>query len=147
MHMPATEATRKPIDSLTLSDLEVFPIWEFATDEEGVEGQDETWVRPVAGSEVPKEAVSLSVAADFIAPNGSRYAGIMEVTTAFAAPFPAASLIVNEQYLYIDGAPGSRERKRLARRLGGEESEIFPLTYTLRARVVGEAAVRTGQVV
>lgn len=45
--MPTTAETRKPIDGLTLADLEAFPIWEFAIDEEGVEGQDETWVRPL----------------------------------------------------------------------------------------------------
>ena len=144
--MSATAETRKPIDALTLSDLEAFPIWEFATDEEGVEGQDETWVRPVVNAVVPLDAFSLSVAADFLSPNGNRYAGVMEVTTAFVSPAQSASLIVEGEYLYIDGAPGSRERKRLARRLGGEESEIFPLTFTLRVLVAGESTTRSGQV-
>jgi hypothetical protein len=36
----------KPIDLLTPADIEQHPIWEFAIDEEGIEGQDETWVRP-----------------------------------------------------------------------------------------------------
>jgi hypothetical protein len=44
--MQATIATRKPVDELTASDLEAFPVWEFAMDEEGVEEQDETWVKP-----------------------------------------------------------------------------------------------------
>jgi hypothetical protein len=44
--MPATLKTRKPVDKLTVGDLVAFPIWEFASDEESVEGQDETWVRP-----------------------------------------------------------------------------------------------------
>jgi hypothetical protein len=34
--MSTTAQTRKPIDVLTLADLEAFPIWEFATDESDV---------------------------------------------------------------------------------------------------------------
>ena len=37
---------RKPVYQLTLADLSASPIWEFALDEEGVLGQDETTVRP-----------------------------------------------------------------------------------------------------
>jgi hypothetical protein len=33
---------------LTLADLATSSVWEFALDEEGVEGQDETTVRPYA---------------------------------------------------------------------------------------------------
>jgi hypothetical protein len=56
--MPATLKTRKPVNELTVEDLLAFPIWEFAADEEGAEGQDETWVRPVRHSQVPREAYS-----------------------------------------------------------------------------------------
>jgi hypothetical protein len=37
----------KPVDQLTPDDLARHPVWEYAHDEEGVEGRDETWVRPV----------------------------------------------------------------------------------------------------
>ena len=40
-------AIRKQVDELTTEDLDQFPIWEFALDEEGKEGQDEATVRPV----------------------------------------------------------------------------------------------------
>lgn len=62
--MQVTLKTRKPVNKLTPEDLVTFPIWEFASDEEGVEGQDETWVRPVRRSQVPLEAYSQLVAAD-----------------------------------------------------------------------------------
>jgi len=39
--------TRKPVVEIALQDLMQFPVWEFAIDEEGIEGQDETWIRPV----------------------------------------------------------------------------------------------------
>jgi hypothetical protein len=38
--------TRKQVCNLTLDDLTRFPVWEFALDEEGEEGQDEATVRP-----------------------------------------------------------------------------------------------------
>ena len=59
------EATRKPIDQLTPEDLEAFPIWEFATDEEEDDERDETWVRPVDAAFIEPDQYSLSVAADF----------------------------------------------------------------------------------
>jgi len=144
--MGVSEETRKPIDQLTLEDLRDFPVWEFATDEEGVEGQDETWVRPVRTSRIPKDAWSLSVASDFVCPNGTRFEGIMDVTTAIHDPIPAACLIVAGVYMYVGGAPGSRERRVLATKLGGAEEDIFPLKYTLRVLVEGESAYRTGDV-
>jgi hypothetical protein len=45
--------------------LSAFPIWEYASDEEGVKGQDETWVRPVDAQVVRKGQWSLTVAAEF----------------------------------------------------------------------------------
>ena len=37
---------RKQVYDLTIEDLERTPVWEFALDEEGLEGQDEATVRP-----------------------------------------------------------------------------------------------------
>ncbi|WP_418126330.1 hypothetical protein [Variovorax sp. 160MFSha2.1] len=33
--MPPILATRKPVDELTAAELETFPVWEFAVDEDG----------------------------------------------------------------------------------------------------------------
>lgn len=40
----------KPFAEITLEDILEHPIWEYALDEEGVEGQDESWVRPIVDS-------------------------------------------------------------------------------------------------
>jgi hypothetical protein len=37
----------KSLDDITLEDVLQYPIWEWALDEEGVDGQDETWQRPI----------------------------------------------------------------------------------------------------
>jgi hypothetical protein len=42
----SAERIRRQVYELTPSDLERFPVWEFALDEEGEEGQDEATVRP-----------------------------------------------------------------------------------------------------
>jgi hypothetical protein len=42
---------RKPACELTLDDIRRYPVWEYALDEEGEDGQDETTVRPCEISE------------------------------------------------------------------------------------------------
>ena len=37
----------KPIDELSLDEILKNTIWEYALDEEGIEGQDESWIRPI----------------------------------------------------------------------------------------------------
>jgi hypothetical protein len=83
----------KPINLLTPTDIEQHPIWEFAIDEEGIEGQDETSVRPFDSVVVPLNEYSLSVAADFSTSNGSKFSGIVDVSTAGEITLGARSLI------------------------------------------------------
>ena len=100
--MAATIATRKPIDQITVADLVDFPIWEFCLDEEGVEGMDETWVRPLAAAAVPNEAYSLSVAAEFETASGLRVNGLIGVTTAegeVEIAYPV--LLFDGKYLFV----------------------------------------------
>ena len=72
-----TIVTRKPIDQITVADLVDFAIWEFCLDGEGVEGMDETWVRPLAAAAVPNGAYSLSVAAEFETASGLGVDGLV----------------------------------------------------------------------
>ncbi len=50
--------TRKPVGKLCRKDFDTFPIWQYADDEEGQEGMDETWVRPVDSASVPRRSYS-----------------------------------------------------------------------------------------
>jgi len=45
--MPYKTGKAKSLDDITLEDVLSCPIWEWALDEEGEVGQDETWQRPV----------------------------------------------------------------------------------------------------
>ncbi len=49
----------KSLEDITLDDSLEHPIWVWALDEEGVEGQDETWQKPVLGeTEVTPELIA-----------------------------------------------------------------------------------------
>jgi hypothetical protein len=67
---------RKQVYELTLADLRRVPVWEFALDEEGVEGQDEATVRPHEfEAKVDPSAGMLIVRAKFHLADGSESLG------------------------------------------------------------------------
>ena len=153
--MAATIATRKPIDQITVADLVDFPIWEFCLDEEGVEGMDETWVRPLAAAAVPNGAYSLSVAAEFETASGLRVDGLVGVTTiAGEVEIAQAVLLFGGKYLFVPdnqdtrldalGKADEKFRAAVADALG--TPPVFPLRYRLSVLIEGEASHREGTV-
>jgi hypothetical protein len=152
--MAATIETRKPIDQITVTDLVDFPIWEFCLDEEGIDGMDETWVRPLAAAAVPNGAYSLSVAAEFHTASGLRVDGFIGVTTiAGEVEISQAVLLFGGKYLFVPDKPDMRidapgddenDRAALADMLG--TSPVFPLRYRLSVLIDGEASHREGTV-
>jgi hypothetical protein len=149
--MGVTLATRKPIDELTESDIVAFPIWEFCSDEEDVDGQDETWVRPVDASVVELGLYSLSVAADFVTADGRSLVGIIGVTTADDIEIDSAgALMIAGQYLYV--APGDQPfaleaRERVAKALDADISRVFPIEFQLRVLIEGESLPRMSRII
>jgi hypothetical protein len=139
----ATLKTRKPIDRLSAGDLAVFPIWEFATDEEGSRGQDETWVRPVDARSIRKGLWSLSVATEYKTRAGASIAGFIGVSTAEGVEIGNAVLLPRGKYVFVDvGSPASR--RATAKALGFSVKDVFPLAFTLRVPIGREKAFRTG---
>jgi len=49
--MAYTTGKSKSLDDITLDDALKYPIWEWALDEEGEDGQDETWQRPIVDTD------------------------------------------------------------------------------------------------
>ena len=49
--MAYTTGKTKSLDDITLDDALKYPIWEWALDEEGEDGQDETWQRPIVDTD------------------------------------------------------------------------------------------------
>ncbi|WP_143006568.1 hypothetical protein [Aquimonas voraii] len=145
--MKPTLNTRKPIDQLRPIDLETYPVWEFASDEEGDEDRDETWVRPVRVKQVPGNAYSLSVSAYLRTPSGAEYKGIVGVSTAEGFEAVHAAVITEGSYVFIPwpGMSGaSKLAKEAAKELGQKANDLFPLTYCLAVLVTGETKLREG---
>ena len=148
--MATTIATRKPIDQITAADLVDFPIWEFCLDEEGVEGMDETWVRPLAAAAVPNGAYSLSVAAEFETASGLRVNGLIGVTTiAGEVEIAYPVLLFDGKYLFVPsqhdmqiGPDDEKLRRAVVDALG--PSPVFPLRYRLSVSIEGETSHREG---
>jgi hypothetical protein len=135
--------TRMPIDHLTASDLLVYPIWEFAIDEEAIEGHDETWIRPVDAQVVRKGLWSLSVAADFRTSAGVLVPGIVAVTTADGVEIDGGVLLPEGKYVFVD-ASSPASRRSTAKSFGATVKDLFPLTYTLRVLIGREKKLRSG---
>jgi hypothetical protein len=143
--METTLQTRKPIEALTPEDLDTYAIWEFAMDEEK-DNQDATWIRPLDRATIPRDTGSLSVAADFITADGTRFAGIVGLSTDDGLKIASGSLIADGAYVYAaHGEKTSiRYKTSTASELGKAPADIYPLRYTLRALLDGEAAHRSG---
>lgn len=143
--MQPNRDARKPIGQLTLHDLDAFPVWEFAIDEEGVDGQAETWVRPVVANTVPKGLYSLSVACDFRTASGKCFGGFVDVTTARGVELGGAVMLVEGDRAFLPDVEywdPSDDRKAVASALDLPEAEVFPLALTLRVSAAGHKGLR-----
>lgn len=143
--METTLATRKPINELTVADLEAYPVWEFADDEESAPGRDETWVRPVATRVVPSKAFSITVAAEITTASGQIYSGFVGCSASNGLDVNAVGVLTKGEYVVFQVhflLPSLRERA--IAKLGLTENEIFPIQYVVRAPVEGQAGVAQG---
>ncbi|MBA5689227.1 hypothetical protein [Rugamonas apoptosis] len=142
-----TFLTRKPIASLTRADLEAFPIWEFATDEEGHPGRDETWVRPSKASLIPLDSYSLSIRAQFLTPTGNLLHGFISVNTVGEFETVHGAIFTNSDYVFIPW-PGYGGAKQSAAEAAAQLSlaiqDLFPLHFRLALPLEGESTPRNG---
>jgi hypothetical protein len=156
--MSTTLSSRKPVGKLKIADFRDFPVWEYAIDEEGKRGQDETWVRPVNRQFIRKEVYSQIVAASFTTATGRLLRGFMIVSTAEPKieilpgvilgrvgyqPIPTMSrkLAARRHFHWA-----IQTRNELLRRLGQPESKVFPIRYSLLVPVQGEKNPRNGMI-
>ena len=128
----------------------------FDEEGEGEQGGDETWVRPVAGVAIRKGKYSQIVAADFTTPAGRKLQGFMDVTTAGGqVDISAGAVVGSVGYIVLPTVSRKlavkhsydwslRERDKLCQVLGVLEGDVFPLRYSLRVPVCGEASARVG---
>jgi hypothetical protein len=137
--MQATIATRKPVTDLTAADLEAFAVWEFATDEEELDGQDESWVKPLSATRIPSDGLSLSVAAALRLASGRIYPGILFCDTYAGFDVSAIAILTTSgRVLFAHNDPVSETLAKL-NQLGLNAGQVFPVEY--RTRV---PSMRTG---
>lgn len=139
----------KTIGSLTVADLQAFPVWEF-TNSEGV---DETFVRPVKRTPV----VSLTgrvVGTQVVLANGKRVWGLIGnvdlKNPRVTEHFLTVSVERNGDWFdlarYHDFDAAERGPEALARFLGLAVDETFPITYDIDQVAKGDDAALRGQI-
>jgi len=125
---------RKHVYDLTNEDLLRFSIWEFASDEEGEEGQDETTVRPWDGAPAPdKSCCPLIVLARFVLADGTRHSGYVTFDVQGASIDSVHPVIVTEagQVMFWFGilVPSREAIDAAYAKLGRTAALAFPIQY------------------
>jgi hypothetical protein len=144
----AVDKMRKQVRDLRPHDLELFPIWEHALDEEGEPGQDEETVRPRTDLTVADPAEGMLIArAELVAQDGTRYDGYLypsdEPDIAYVQP-----TIVTEDgqvnFWYGAFPPKPAALEAVYEVLGKTAEQLFPIKF--RAVVRYEGAALEGEV-
>lgn len=139
----------KAVDSLTVADLQAFPVWQYASRE----GADETYVRPV--KRTPVASLTGKVVGTQVAlANGERiWALIGNVDTKnprMTEHFLTLSVERKGQWFTLaryhdfdiaENGPGA-----LSQFLGLAPDDVFPISYDIRSVAKGEDAALQGQV-
>jgi hypothetical protein len=124
---------RKQVTALVPADLERFPIWEFAIDEEGEEGQDEETVRPRPDIRRPDPHDGLFIVrAELIAADSTIYDGFVMPQLEPHISYIQPTIVTDHgQVRFWFGLfPPRREILDAAyHTLGKSASELFPVRY------------------
>jgi len=123
---------RKQVHELRASDFENFPCWEYAGDEEDVDGQDECTVRPLSLEEGRAATGQVFVQAVFVFPNGRARPGCVTLN---AGRDPSGTQPVlflgNDAVMFYHGAlkPREPEVRAAVASLAGVCATPFPIRY------------------
>jgi hypothetical protein len=133
---------RKQCCELTLDDLSKFPVWEFALDEEGVEGQDEGTVRPceISAALDPSER-TLIVRAEFTLADGTKMSGWLTPPVQGDDSLGTLQPVIITERGHVGFWHGMRapDVKGLAQsyeRLGRDAARVFPVQVTSNVNLV-----------
>lgn len=144
--MTSTSAPRKPVDQLCAQDLEAFPVWEYVYDDgnDAYPDQDETWVTPSAGPIIPADGDSLSVAAAIRLPCGMVYPAVVFCGVAEGWDLNAVGLLTTQGRVLFGNSDSPAEIRRLLKRLGLTQADVFPLEFATRAPLASTGSAVTG---
>jgi hypothetical protein len=103
---------------------------------------DETWVRPLSQTRVPKRSY-VHAAADLTTASGKSFRGFVTVSTLTGPPRVTQGVLFRgRKGLFISNpeAIGARaSRRELAVAVGLKPKELFPIAFRLRVPVEGHA--------
>lgn len=136
-------SVRKPFSRITRADFAAFPVWEWADDEEGVEGQDESFVRPTTHATVPKaDFAQFLVQSKVRLRNGTEMAGCVEVTVQGRRVHCVPTVVfMLDRHLDFVGLETTRLLSRYTK-----TSNNFPVKWELSVPLAGQKKARAGRV-
>lgn len=135
---------RKQVYELTLSDLEQYPVWEFALDEGGEAGQDEATVRPFEHEPPldPNEGLFI-VLSDFVLADGTKEKGYLmaPAQTEYYEDLGSTQPTIIRPGGQVGfwngvGQPDAQEIARKYSLLGKSPEQIFPVEFTSSVEIV-----------
>ena len=132
---------RKQVYELSLSDLKQFPVWKFALDEEGEEGQDEATVRPFecTGPLDPRDGMFV-VRAEFSLADGAKMQGYLSPALQDELGFFQPTIITEKgQVGFWSGImqPSQEAIASYYTSIGKSLEQVFPLAFTSKVDVNG----------
>ena len=126
-------AVRKQVGELQLSDLHGCPVWEFALDEEGLDGQDEETVRPQPDiARVDPRAGVFVVRAEFVAADGTAFEGFISPDERRHVAYVQPTIVADGRHIrfwFGIVAPAPAVLEASYRVLGKTPPELFPVRY------------------
>jgi hypothetical protein len=136
----------KQVYELSVQDFLDHPIWEFCSDEEGVEGRDEATVRPTTKTKLTAELPGACVLAAKVGfADGSSGAGYLynceEDDIGCVQPnLLAGASQVNFWLGWLRFIPNAAERVQLGyRKIGKTKDAVFPISFESTLKVKGRA--------
>jgi hypothetical protein len=137
---------RKSVSELSTSDLAAHPVWEFALDEEGEDGQDETTVRPLDPSDKLEPSTGMFVVrARFRLADGSEHRGCLTPPVQGDNSLGTLQPVIvtdQGQVLFWWGAimPPRVAIAQSYERLGKKSpSDVFPIHFSSDIQIAGGA--------
>jgi hypothetical protein len=139
----------KPVDSLTVADLQAFPVWQYTSRE----GADETYVRPVKRTPVASLTGKV-VGTQATLANGDRIWALIGNVDPKNPRMTEHSLTLSVEHngrwftlaRYHDFDVAESGPEALSQFLGLAVDEVFPISYDIRAAAKGDEAALQGQV-
>ena len=132
---------RKQVYKLSLSDFKEFPVWEFALDEEGEEGQDEATVKPFEFRDSLDPSTGMFVVeAEFILADGTMMQGYLSPAPQNELGYIQPIIITEKRQISFWSGIRQPSQEVISSQytlLGKSPEQVFPLTFKSKVDIIG----------